>query len=547
LSQTISFDYWNLQIKPTFYHLDKFMNEQIKILLVLSLALSTFTMINCEPKPEPQNSVPEEMNEEEISSAELLKQLDSQDVFIRSQATIQLGSRKEKASIPKLRSFLKDKEPGVRAGAAIALGELSDKKSTETIALLLGSDKENPKEVYLDALARMKDPSAGSHITPLLNSEDATLRLIAVDTLVQINAQSQGSAILALALKNKDREKDKNFAMAMGKLKVKSAESYLIKLTDVQDESPTLAAAYLALGRIKSYKAVEILVRALKHPYSKGKENASQALIEIGDKKAISLVFPLLAIDESETRMYVTDVLSEIPSLEAGEKALGFLNSDKKFAWGSAAKIVGRQKYKPGREKIEQMLILESTPERDLFAEALGWLGDKGSIPVLRKVLTSKSKEGRYGSAWSLGILGAKEALPDLEAALNDSDPKLVSFALEAIGAIAEVSSLATLEAFMSNRPKMAPQILSAIGQIKNDSARIVIEKYAKSNDPDVFRPALEEIAKLKNKESLPLLFEILNSDNADKRKITYYALTAITGEHFRTKSEWNNWRNKNK
>jgi HEAT repeat protein len=515
--------------------------------IIFFAILIHFTLLHCEPKTGPAKPMLEDQTEEDITTADLIKNLDSKDVFARSQATIQLGSRREKAAIPKLRLLLNDKEPGVRAGAAIALGDLMDKPSTIAITKLFETDKENPKDVYLDAISRMKDPSAGAKIYKLLDSDDSTLRLQTVEALVQIGAKDQGANIVALAGKNKDREKDKTYAMAIGKLGISAGEKYLLKLTDVQDDSPTLAACYLALGRIKSKSAVPLLVKALKHPYSKGKENASFALIDIRDPKAVSLAFPLLEIDEAETRMYVTDVLSEIPSLEAGERALKYLDSDKKYTWGSAAKIVGRQKYKPGREKIEQMLQIETTPDRDLFAEALGWLGDPKSIPVLRKILVSKSKEGRYGSAWALGILGAKEALPDLQNALNDSDPKLVSYALEAIGAIADMSSLPVLAKLLSDRPKLAPQILSAVGLISGEEARLLIESSAKSDDANVYRPALEEIAKRRSKESIPLLLEFVNSENAEKRKVSYYALAAITGEHYRTKKDWNEWRLKNK
>lgn len=520
----------------------------IRILLIKFISLMLFfSILSCEPKTGPAKPMLEETLEEEIPSSSLIKNLDSQDVYTRSQACIQLGSRQEKKAIPKLRILLGDKEPGVRAGAAIALGDMGDKSVTNRITDLLENDKENPKEIYLDALTRMKDPKAGSKIFGFLNSDDSTLRLQTVDALVQIGAKDQGASILKLATANKDREKDKTYAMAIGKLGVRLGESYLINLTKIKDDSPTLAASYLALGRIKSKLSIEILVNALKENYSKGKENAATALVEIGDPKAVALSFPLLEIDESETRMYVTDVLSEIRAPFAGELALRYLNSDKKYAWGSAARIIGRQRYKSGREKIEQMLVLDSTPDRDMFAEALGWLGDKESIPVLRQVLNSNAKTGRYGSAWSLGILGAREALPDLQKALNDNDAKLVTFALEAIGSIADESSLPSLQKLLQNRPKLAPQILSAIGLIKTEAARLILEEAARSSDANVFRPAFEEIAKRKSSDSLPFLFEMLDEGETEKRKITYYALTAVTGEHFRTKNDWLTWRTNRK
>ncbi|WP_411823118.1 HEAT repeat domain-containing protein [Leptospira sp. 'Mane'] len=483
--------------------------------------------------------------EEEIPTAKLILDLDSNDVFARSQATIQLGSRQVKESIPKLKKLLSDKEPGVRAGAAIALGDLKEKSATQTIVKLLETDKENPKDVYLDALGRLKDPSAGRSIIFLLDAEDATLRLQTVEALVLIGAKDQGASILKLALKNKNREKDKNYAMALGKLGYKGAEDYLLGLTKILDESTTLAAAYLALGRIGAKKAVPTLAKALDLSFSKGKENAAISLVEIGDPKTIDLVFPLLESKTEETQLYVTEVLSGIPSLEAGKRALALLNSDKKSTWGNAAKIAGRQKYAPAREKLESLLALESTPSRDSFAEALGWIGDKASIPVLRKVLLSGAKEGPYGSAWALGVMGAKEAVGDLIIATNSSDGKLVSYALEALGSIRDESALPALTRLLKNRPQMAPHVLSAVAQLQSSEARVVIEDATRSGDPNVYRPAMEELARRKDKLSLPVLFEHVNGEEAEKRKLSYYALAAITGEHFRTKKEWNEWRTK--
>lgn len=518
-----------------------------KIWIFLSLFFTVTFFLNCDPVPtkEDKNPVMETVAEEQPTES-LLAALDSTDPFTRSQATIQLGSRDVRSAIPKLKKLLSDKEPGVRAGAAIALGDLKDKSSSTAIANLMWSDSENPKDVYLDALTRMKDPSVGNRMYPLLDDTNATLRLQAVDALVQIGANAIGPQILSMALKNKDREKDKTYAMALGKLKINASESYLLGLTKTHDESPTLAAAYLALGRIKAKNANDVLVKALNLPYSKGKENASLALIEIGNPSVVSKVFQSLSSEDTETKLYATDVLCSIPSKEAAKLAYDLLNGKDSKNWGSAAKIVGRQRYKEGRARIEELLEKKSTPERDSFAEALGWIGDKASIPVLRKVLLSGEPEGPYGSAWALGILGAREAVPDLIKALDLGDAKLMVYALEALGSIADPTSLPKLKSLLADRPKMAPQILSTVALIPTEEARIVIEEATKSKDAEVYRPAMEEIAKRKDKKSVPLLLTYVNGDNSEKRKLSYYALTAVTGEKFRTAKEWNEWAKRN-
>ncbi|TGM00332.1 HEAT repeat domain-containing protein [Leptospira jelokensis] len=480
--------------------------------------------------------------EEEISTDVLLQTLESGSNFDKGQAAIQLGNRGVSKAIPLLRQLLSDKDPGLRAGAAIALGDLKDKVSSSKIANLMWSDTENPKDVYLDALTRMQDPSVANRIYPLLDSENPTLRLQTVDTLVQIGATSVGSQILALATKNKDREKDKTYAMALGKLKVSPAETYLLNLTKVQDETPTLAASYLALGRIKAKNANDVLIQALTLPYDKGKENASLALIEIGNPNVIPKVFSVLNVENQESKLYATDVLCSIPSKEAGKLAFGILNSNETKNWGYAAKIIGRQKYKEGKNRLEELLLKPNTPERDHFAEALGWIGDPSSVPILRKVLLSGEKEGPYGSAWALGVMGAKEAVPDLILALDKGDTKLMSYALEALGSIADPSSLPKLKSLLAERPKMAPQILSTVALLKTEEARLVLEEATRSKNAEVYRPAMEEVAKRKDKKSIPLLLDLANGEDAEKRKLSYYALTSITGQKFRTAKEWNHW-----
>ncbi|GBF48672.1 HEAT repeat protein [Leptospira ryugenii] len=482
----------------------------------------------------------EETVESEIPNEVLLEDLKSPDIWKRSQAVVALGSRKEKKAIPAFLQFLKSPEPGIRAGSAIALGEMQVKEALPGILKLLESDSENPKDVYLDAIARMARPEAGPKVLPLLNSDDHTLRLQTVDTLVRIQAFRQGPQILELAKQNKDREKDKTYAMALGKLKVTSAESYLIKVASIKDSSPTLAAAYLALGRVRSKKAVPHLVQAIGEEYSKGKENASLALIEIGDTQAISTLFPYLKAKEEETRYYATEVLAFIPSQESGKRALEILFSQDRVAWGSAAKIIGRQKYKEGRETIERLLVDPATPDRDLFAESLGWLGDLKSLPVLIQVLNSKGSEGRYGACWSLGILGDRSALPHLEKAVRDSDAKLVVLAIEAIASIADPSSLQTLKQMLQDRPKLAPQLLLAIGRIPGEEAKAILKDAISSQDEEVYRPAFEEVAKRKDTDFIPSLMVFVNGNQAEKRKLSYYALTAITGKHYRTAKEWN-------
>ncbi|EMG13324.1 HEAT repeat protein [Leptospira interrogans serovar Grippotyphosa str. LT2186] len=353
-----------------------------------------------------------------------------------------------KPSLGKIRNLLKnDVNPAVKGTAAIALGTWKDKTSIPEIIKLFSKDSGVTPEILLEALARMGDPSCANTILPFLQSQDHTLRLIAVDTLVRIGADSAGKAILNLARKNQDPKIAKTYAMALGKLKVRSAESYLMELAKMAEPSPTLAATYLALGRISSKKSIPILVRGLAGDFDKGSENSMIALIEIKSPAAITPTIPILKHKNRDVRYRAVNVLSEIPSSQTGPKVLKILEENEPNSVGPAALVLGRIGFKPARPTIEKSFINSQLPDREMIGRSLGYLGDKKSIPVLLNVLKESEGEGRYGAVWSLGVLQATEVLDDLIAASKSKDSKLSLLAIEALGFLGSPKALSTLTA----------------------------------------------------------------------------------------------------
>jgi len=185
---------------------------------------------------------------------EIKRDLKSTNFYERSQALVEIGKLKEKEFIPEIKQLLKkDPNPAVRGSAALCLAELEDKSSTLDIIDLF-KDKDISTDVVLDALTRMKDPQAIPSIIPVLDSSDHTHRLLAVEALTQIGSTNGTDKIITMASANKDIEKAKTYAMVIGKLKLVKGENILLQLADTTEASPTLAATYLALGRIKSKK-----------------------------------------------------------------------------------------------------------------------------------------------------------------------------------------------------------------------------------------------------------------------------------------------------
>ena len=497
------------------------------------------------PKPKTEN--PRE-NLPAKTEEELLKDLDSADWTLRSEAILELASIPSEKYLPKFRKILaEDKNPNVRGTAAIALGEMRDLQSTPDIIDLLKPGSGISADVVLDALDRMEDSRAGRPILPLLESEDHALRLEVVDVLSHLNDKTLGPEILKMAKANKNEEKSKTYAMILGKLKIKESEDFLIELAQKTPPGPTLAAAYMALGRISSRKGIPLLSKALGGEFDKGRENSAEALIHIKDKTALPLLLNYLENPSREVRYLAANVLIEIQDNALQEKCIKLLDENKTTSIGVASYILGRMKAEIARNKIEDALEDKKIPEREVIAQALGWIGNHQSVPLLIQVLEESDGEGRYGAAWSLGVIADKSSFEALEKASGSSDFRLASIATESLGNLRMPEIIPIMEKRIANNKSIAVFALRTIANIPGEDSRKSLEKFAKNSESTIYHAAIDNIGHRRDKESIPFLIDILKENDPNKSRVTVSALTNITGKHFFSPQEWLKWYDENK
>lgn len=511
----------------------------IKIIPIL------FLLLTCKG-PDKPDTLPTIKEPPMKTKEELKRDLSSANFYDRSQALVEIGKLKDKEFIPEIKKLLKkDVNPAVRGSAAIALGELEDKSSTGDIIELF-KDKEISTDVVLDALTRMKDPVSTNSIIPLLDSNEHTIRLLTVEALSQIGSTSGSDKIISMASANKDLEKAKTYAMVIGKLKLTKGEAVLLQLAETAEPSPTLAATYLALGRIKSKKAIPILARAIGKDFDKGRENSILSLKEIGDTSANPLLIDYLKNKNKEIQIGAADVMSTLYDLKTAEAVSKLLESSDKSVFAPSAFVLGRYKYEPSRKRIEAVAVDPTNSDREVIAQALGWMQNKESIPVLKQILQEKDGEGRYGAAWSLGMLNAEDAIDLLQEAANSRDNKLSRIAIESLGQIHSPKSLTFLTNKLESNKDLSASLLSSIASIPGTEAAHVLDKYALSSEPVVQRSALQAILQRKDKENIPVLIKLLEGNTSgDTINFAQLALKGITGESFSTRNEWVNWYNK--
>lgn len=468
-------------------------------------------------------------------------QMRSSQPIERAQAALAAAQAQDRSSIVQLRELLaRDTQANVRAAAALALGSLQDTTSTPLIASLLQGGNGVGPDIVLDALVRMGDVRGAIAVVPLLDAEDDVLRLQAVEALVQLRAHSLGPQVLQRAQANRDPAKAKTYAMALGKLQVRASQDYLLNLARHSEPSPTRWASYLALGRIRSEAAVDVLVDALGAPFEKGRENAQQALTEIASGKAAPKLWPLLEHAERSVRFAAAEVLVVLQ--HGGTDAALLRALDKPQAQAAAALALGKRKVGVAREPIQGALARTDNSEREVLAQALGWLGDRRAIAALRRVLVEPSGEGRYGAAWSLGVLQAREAREELQNAASGKDNRLAMVAMDALGMLADPASADFLARQAQSNPAQALGALTALAQVPGDPARKALEALALHQDDRVARAALQGLAQRKDAASVPALLDALDRVTVDNRKAVQYALTVITGQRWSTPAQWRQW-----
>lgn len=480
--------------------------------------------------------------------AEVLKKLNSDLWSDRSNAVLDVLRGNHRRAIPILYRLLRsDPHIAVRETAALALADFGEHDVVPHLAQLLKQGSGVSPDAVLEALTRLKDPRGAAAVVPLLGRDENVLRLKAVEALVAMRAKPHAGTILGMAEKNRDPQRAKTYAMVLGQLQAKGAEGYLVRLAESSTPGPTLAASYLALGRIGSRRGVPLLVTALAGNFPKGRENATQALIQIGDGSAVVKSFPLLLHTSEEVRYAAAEVICEVPHPSTADRAIALLQragtiAAERRALGPAALILGRRKVKSARPDLERLLSDRAMPERERLARAVGWIGDRRSVPLLLTVLEESSGEGRYGAAWALGVLEAREALPALRRAAASSDRKLAVLSIEALGSFGGSETLAELRRLAKKDESLAPFALESIALVKGEEARLIIEDFARKGDGTLKRLAIVALGRRKEAASIPALVSILEDAPGELHRSLFLSLAQTTGERFATRNAWLNW-----
>jgi HEAT repeat protein len=331
--------------------------------------------------------------------------------------------------------LLKTKEGWVQEHVAEALGKLGGPEAVQALVRFYKDPDHKAREAAAKGLRRLKPLEAGPALLALLDDTEVHIRGGAAGLLGQLGVK--GAVPKLLTMLNQDHEAVRvGIATALAELGEKEGIEELRRFFKAGRGDQRSNAAY-SLHELGARESLPDFVEALTDSDEFVRFLAIEAVEEWGGKDAASKIEPLMG--DKDTHYHAIHAVVRLYHRGAAPRLIELLDSPHenvraRAAWG-LARLGGPEAVGPLRRRLEDPVPWV----RDDVALALGALGDAGSVAALRKRLgEDDAARVRAAAAQALGDLAAREAVPDLVRALDDSDDDVW---LAAAGALADLGA----------------------------------------------------------------------------------------------------------
>ncbi|MBN8723573.1 MAG: HEAT repeat domain-containing protein [Acidobacteria bacterium] len=335
---------------------------------------------------------------------------------------------------------LKDKSKDVRLAAAQALAELVSPKARAALVEALDDTSAEVRSMVIVALGEIKSPQTIPNLVKALQDKNKNVRAKAAYVLSKFSNLTQ-EAILALVLALEDSSGQVRI-FAAKTLKEMTLEKWkaIVRQLIIDEYNHIDNKVEQQKQNIQGEKILSIFIKALDDSEEIVREQAALVLIEIiRENKALF-----------SNKLTAQDILIKI-----------FEGNFSRYAHDNALRLWGI--FKISKNTSIFIKILEEA-NSDLYDTAI-----EMSAEIVRENKTL-----------------AKQVIPILYKAVEDKDHNVRSFAIDALGQIAEIGD------------KIA---IAALSKALEDEVF------------DVYCAALETLAKISDKQTLPALLKVLKKN----------------------------------
>ncbi|MFQ5432534.1 MAG: HEAT repeat domain-containing protein, partial [Nitrospinota bacterium] len=474
--------------------------------------------------------------------------LNHEDADLRCDTARTLGKLMDGNAVEPLLNALQDPEADVRAEATQALGLIGNRKAVDALIgamladetdMIIEDDDDFDWDPQWDiqlhavrALGRLKDPKAIEPLLKLLREEDiGDISETLLWAISQIPDEAAAKALIDLA-------SDKNDVIRRRAVKV--------------------------LGNVDHPDVARVLMELLLDENSAVRINAARSL---ADKKEPSALVPLALLlkdPDGEVKSEVAKIICEMGHPQTANQILPLLDDEDREAQGQSIEILGNLKEERAAEKMVEMLSDPSQPHKDKIAVALAKIGCLEAQTPLAEIArkTKEDEMNRIQAIYAIGEIAGDLALEVLKDCALDNNKIIYSAACMALQKIATPDAHSILISMLREDDKeeeagaekkiedtavdenenetdknddvqetveQAEQkedielerkkfIIKTLGTINDKKSVETLYFVVKSGAPELRNEALTALSYLKEKDVVPFLTPILNSDERGDR-----------------------------
>lgn len=294
--------------------------------------------------------------------SKVLKDLKSDDNEVIREAAFQAGEMECADAVPVLAELLKSNHLGLQEAADHALRSIGGKGAVQAVVPLLRSDDAPVRNLSMDILREVGAEDFPS-LVALVHDDDPDIRIFATDILGSTDSFMAVDPLCDALLKDPEVNVRYQAAVSLGDLANPAAARCLNKA--MQDDEWVQYAVIEALAKIKHSSSVDALVKALNTSSDLVASMIVDALGEMGNIKAVTML--LRHLDRAPTALRNKIVKSIVSIL--GGKSLKLLSA------------VEREKLR------EYMLIALKDEDEEVQDAAISGLSFVGGAKATEEVL----------------------------------------------------------------------------------------------------------------------------------------------------------------
>ncbi len=508
----------------------------------------------------------------------LIEALRDVDENVRASAVEHLGSMQEASAVDALMEILDGDDLWTAFPAAEALGMIGDRRAVPALVRTL--QKKTLREPALKALGRLADPETIGQIAPFIDDKSSVIRQEALQALESMYQNGAAEEKIAGALRDAFGERAIDILLRLASTGRKSSRPpailFLGLLRDERALSPLLdigsdevhaeevrkALVYIGkekpevllplfdrdypymrrficevAAEVASPVYFDIMVRELGDEDGHVRAIATHALANIGDARAISHLFKLLADEYEDVQEAVIGALGRLQEYIELQDVMKLLESKNPVLRRNAALLLGEM----GTEAVVKPLSFaqkdESVEVRKAVVSALSKLRSEESSRCITKALTDEDPEIRASAALNLGVAGASQFVEPLCLLLKDAEDMVKVSAARALGNISSQKAMPSLmELLGDHNGFVVTAAIDALGKIGGNDAREAILGMLSSEDAEVKRTAISSLAGFRDVEFkiIPFLYD----DDWASRMAAVVALGGRSDENVRKELE---------